>query len=343
MKTNKNRKLKEFLLILIFTVVYSLLYKWWQTGNPFQPSTILFGGITLTLLLIFMNIGRKFFKNVPDRPLNTLKKVIVLRFLLFLVVVFVVSLVVIFLGQYVYFLVMGIDTATLPEEFISVEFPGVVRMYPVMILLASTIFFYMTWSQTIIKEQQLREENLKFRYKTLKTQVNPHFLFNSLNTLSELVYTDSKRADQYIQKLSGIYRYILDNEETDLISLQQEINFVRGYYELQKERQGNKILLNINVNDAAGFRIIPVSLQLLLENSIKHNSMTEQNPLKISIYRENEYIVVENTLQKKTTLEDSPGLGLQNLKERTRLLTGREIVINIGTELYQVKVPVLRS
>jgi LytS/YehU family sensor histidine kinase len=168
-----------------------------------------------------------------------------------------------------------------------------------------------------------------------------HFLFNSLNTLSEIVYADAGKADSYIQKLSGIYRYILNNEETDLIPLDREIEFVRCYLELQKERDGNKIQAVIDVMNADKFRIIPVSLQLLVENALKHNSVSEEKPLEIRIYAEAGYVVVSNTVQRKNVLSDSYGMGLSNLKERIKLIIRKEMLVSQENNRFTVKIPLI--
>ncbi len=187
----------------------------------------------------------------------------------------------------------------------------------------------------------MREKNLKYKYINLKTQVNPHFLFNSLNTLSELVYEDPKKADNYIQKLSGIYRYILDYEETDLIPLDEEVMFVKQYLDLQKERVGDKVQLNINIKNVNRYKVMPVSLQTLVENVLKHNSVSENNPLKINICKEGMFVVVSNNIQKKNVLDNSNGTGLANLKERVKLVTGMEMVVNHNNKEFTVKIPII--
>jgi LytS/YehU family sensor histidine kinase len=227
------------------------------------------------------------------------------------------------------------------ENFINRIGPGAIISLSVGLFVCCIVFFYTTWRQAIEREQKLREENLKYRYRTLKTQVNPHFLFNSLNTLSEIVYADARKADSYIQKLSGIYRYILDNEETDLISLDKEIEFVRQYFALQKERDENKIQLDSCVENADKFKIIPISLQILVENALKHNVISEETPLKIHINGDNGFISISNNIQRKSILNNSSGTGLSNLKERVKLITGKEVIINQENNQFTVKLPLI--
>ena len=232
-----------------------------------------------------------------------------------------------------------------PVDFINhlffVEFKGALRQFPIWILIAFVILFYQLLIQAINREQRLHEENLKYQYRTLKTQVNPHFLFNSLNTLSEIVYMDAEKADSYIQKLSGIYRYILDNEETDLINLEKEISFVRQYFDLQKVRDECKIHLEIDIENADKFKIVPISLQILIENALKHNLASEEKPLMINIKSDGMYVSVSNNIQRKSTVKDSSGLGLPNLKERVRLISRKEVIINQENNTFIVKLPIV--
>jgi hypothetical protein len=323
-------------------VVFAILFKWAQTGDPFQVSTLLLGTVVFILLMLGLQLGDKYFPYfLNGLSVNQLKRRIVPILLLFFIIILVVSLIIIALSTYVLYLIMGLDTGEFMHNLIHLDFPKVIKYYLISVLLVSPWFFYNFWRETADAEQQLREENLKYQYRTLKAQVNPHFLFNSLNTLSELVYVDAKRADKYIQELSGIYRYILDNEETDLIPLEKEIEFVKRYFDLQKERDGNKIELNIDILYAVPFKIVPVSLQLLLENAFKHNSASENTPLKIQIQNESEYVVVANNIQRKNVLKDSFGTGLPNLKKRIQLITGKEMIVTQENNKFIVKLPIV--
>ncbi len=229
------------------------------------------------------------------------------------------------------------------EYLLQVELPGTLRVYSIIIFMVSAYFFYSNWSNAIDREQQLREENLKYRYRTLKSQVNPHFLFNSLNTLSEIIYVDIRKADHYIHELASMYRYILDNEEKDLISLEEEIQFVNLYFDLQKERDGNRIQLAVDLPNPREFKIIPISLQILIENALKHNSASDDAPLNIHIYKNNEYVIVTNNIRKRSTMITSRGTGLSNLKERVRLIIGKEMIVDTDGNQFTVKLPILNS
>lgn len=202
-------------------------------------------------------------------------------------------------------------------------------------------FFYSQWAEAVKRMKKLKEEKLIFQYETLKTQVNPHFLFNSLNTLSSLVSHDVKLSEQFIQKLSSVYRYVLENQEKELVSLSAEMAFVNDYYYLQKIRDAEKISLKLELPNHNAALIMPVSIQMLLENALKHNAATRKQPLEITIHFEGiDKIVVRNTLQAKTRLSESSKIGLKNLNERCKLILNREIEVQKNTHEFVVKVPV---
>jgi two-component system LytT family sensor kinase len=205
----------------------------------------------------------------------------------------------------------------------------------------AVIFVFIQWQDALKREQKLREEKLIFQNETLKNQVNPHFLFNSLNTLSSLIYSRPETAELFINRLSSIYRYILENSQKDRVPLQSELSFISDYFGLHKIRDEEKIMLNIEIEDSDGFEILPVSLQILLENAIKHNIATRENPLMISIYIENMHVIVKNNLQKKSVQLPSTKIGLKNLAERFRLMTGKTLEITETRTEFIVKAPLL--
>ena len=172
--------------------------------------------------------------------------------------------------------------------------------------------------------------------------MNPHFLFNSLNTLTTLVNTQVEVAGQFIAKLSVIYRYIFDNSSKQTVSLNEEIAFIRDYYYLHQIRNQGKIKLEIDIDsDENSYKIIPISLQLLVENAIKHNMATQDKPLTINVYLEGQYVVVQNNIRKMATQVVSTKIGLKNLNERVRLVTGKEIMVTEQGGNFIVKVPLM--
>lgn len=332
------QKTRALLVIAaLFSFGFSMIISLSENLSPFDVTTVVFG---ITNLLSVLNIAYLFIKilgNNSKKSIAQLKKELIPSFVFSLLATLFIALTLYYSGNYVLFRIKGWGM----ENFINRIGSGAIISLSIGLFICCVVFFYTTWRQAIDNEQKLREENLKYQYKTLKTQVNPHFLFNSLNTLSELVYEEPKKADSYIQKLSSIYRYILDNEETDLVPLEKEITFITNYFQLQQERDGDKISLDIDIPNIGKYRIVPVSLQTLVENALKHNSASENNPLKINIYEEGLFIVVSNNIQKKNTLDSSYGTGLFNLKKRIKLITGKEMIVSRENNKFIVKIHVI--
>ncbi len=179
----------------------------------------------------------------------------------------------------------------------------------------------------------------KYRYATLKNQINPHFLFNSLNVLSGIMYKDIEKADEFISKLANIYRYILDIQEEEVISLSKEIDFAKDYLYLQSIRFGNNLRYSIDVNKNK--MIIPMALQILIENAIKHNSISDKKELKITISNDNKYVIVSNNRNPKKEATTGHEIGIKNIKERYKFLTDQEIKIVESPTKFKVYLPLL--
>jgi sensor histidine kinase YesM len=213
---------------------------------------------------------------------------------------------------------------------------------PILIALIITAFFtsrsfLIEWKRAAIETEKIKNEKLESQYQGLKDQLNPHFLFNSLNVLSNLVYEDADKANRFIEQLSRIYRYVLEVQNEEFVTLETELSFANSYMELQKTRFGEKFLYEVNVSDAKDYGIAPLSLQLLLENAFKHNAATRDKPLQIWIAQHNDQLIVKNNIQKRES--NGTGLGLNNITERTKHLTGKPIQIDISEEYFTVTIP----
>lgn len=193
------------------------------------------------------------------------------------------------------------------------------------------------------RTQQLENENLQARFSALKSQVNPHFLFNSLSILSSLVHVDADLSEQFIDHLSRAYRYTLEQREHDLVPLGTELDFIRAYTFLLKIRFEDKFDVQVAVPEASrqAFRIAPLTLQLLVENAVKHNTMSQQEPLLVHIEQEGDTLVVRNTLQRRPASYPSTGVGLDNIHNRYRLLTDRPVDVQVGNRDFVVRIPLL--
>ncbi len=218
---------------------------------------------------------------------------------------------------------------------------------------------YELWKKTSLEKEQLQRENLQSQLAGLKSQVNPHFLFNSLNTLVHLIPENPDSAVKFVQKLSKVYRYILEMRDTETTPLSTELEFLNAYVFLLKERFGDNLHVIIDddvckdnidgvtpshpVNtDVCEKHIIPLSLQILFENAIKHNVISAQRPLTISVSIENnEHLIIRNNLQRKNQVQEGTGVGLQNIRNRYQLVSQKEVDIIVTKESFIVSLPLL--
>ena len=199
--------------------------------------------------------------------------------------------------------------------------------------------FLLSWRQASIDVEKLKTERISSQYNSLKNQVNPHFLFNSLNALSSLVYDNQDKAVEFIRKLSQVYRYVLDSMDDEVVSFEREIDFVENFIFLQKIRFGENLRVKISEHRPSLF-VPPLAIQLLVENAIKHNVVSEKDPLTIEIEVQDNCCIVRNNLKEKK-VKDSTGIGLENIKSRYQYLTNDEVKIIKTEDCFEVRVPLL--
>jgi two-component system LytT family sensor kinase len=194
-----------------------------------------------------------------------------------------------------------------------------------------------------VRAERLEKENVQAQFAALKSQVNPHFLFNSLSILSSLVYADAELSEKFIDQLSRAYRYILEQKDNERVLLKTELEFIQAYRFLLNIRFENKfdVLLNVPEEDQKRYSIAPLTLQLLVENAVKHNRMSAKEPLRVHIDLEGECLVVRNNRQLRPQSEASTGVGLQNIINRYALLTDRPVWIGESDGGFIVKIPLL--
>ena len=200
---------------------------------------------------------------------------------------------------------------------------------------------------TAMENQQLQTENAKSQYESLKNQLNPHMLFNSLNTLSTLVDESSEKAKDYIHELSSVLRYTLQESGKRKVCLEQEIEYSNAYIFLQKMRYEGNLNFTIEISGSAmNKQVPPMSLQLLIENAIKHNRISSKSPLIIDIHTEDdEWLVVSNIIQPKFNIKNANAtcIGLENLNKRYELLFHREIIVERENDVFTVRIPLIES
>lgn len=198
-------------------------------------------------------------------------------------------------------------------------------------------------SHIALETERYKKESIEAQYLNLTSRLNPHFLFNSMNTLSTLVEEDSKKAVEYIQELSVVYRYVLNTEKTTWTDLASEMRFTQSYINLLKMRFEKALDVNLDIcDDHHAYFILPLTVQLLIENAVKHNEISELHPLDVSIYCYEDYLIVSNKKQKRNIIPSSTKVGLQNIKERYKFLANKDVFIDETEETFTVKIPLIK-
>jgi len=322
---------------ILYTMALGLITRGKIEGTTFLISFFLM----ITQVELFAWMGFIVFKKMSYNSVNEFIRKVVLRLLIFYFFVIVVASIMFVAVSAAWSYHEGVDLGLFFRQLPEKELRGFIVGSSIGLLTGTVIFFFLELISVIKREQKLNEEKMRYHYETLKNQMNPHFLFNSLNTLSSIIYQDVQLADRFIVKLSSIYRYILDQQESQLVNLENELVFVKDYFYLQQLRDNERIHLEINIEQPSLYRILPVSLQLLVENALKHNAATDEKPLNIRILAEgNHHIIVENNRQPKQQLDGSFKIGLKNLTERVRIITGQELQIEQTNDRFCVKVPI---
>jgi two-component system LytT family sensor kinase len=211
-----------------------------------------------------------------------------------------------------------------------------------IVIVFHAVYFFKKNQENKVKESQIVAKNQTAKFESLKNQLDPHFLFNSLNVLTSLISENPNQAEKFTTKLSKVYRYVLEQKDKDLIPLAEELKFANSYMELLKMRFEDGI--NFNITETVSnpeLKIVPLSLQLLLENAVKHNVITSRSPLEINIYEDKGYLIVENNINLKQSLEKSTKVGLKNINQRYSLISKEKVVITDSNNIFRVKLPLL--
>ncbi|RTY97229.1 histidine kinase, partial [Flavobacterium bomense] len=328
-----------FKISLVFTLVFSLIQADFSTKillNTFSVSALYSYGI---------GFGNRLINTILDRRWNWLEQTnLRVYFGIISTILYTVPV------------VLGIDYLTFVVfqkmdvlNFFSERMIWVHLFYVILSLGVSTFMharsFMLNWKQASKKEvieQKIIAGTASAKFESLKNQIDPHFLFNSLNVLSSLIEENPENAQRFTTSLSKIYRYVLEQKDKELVSVEEELAFAKTYMNLLKMRFENSLFYELPttiLNSEA--KVVPLSLQLLLENTVKHNVVSEQKPLHIRIFMEGDYLAIQNDYQKKEVLQDRQGVGLQNIINRYGIITNRKVLIEQNEQTFTVKIPVL--
>jgi hypothetical protein len=225
-----------------------------------------------------------------------------------------------------------------------------IHLFYIILTLGVSVFmharsFMLNWKQaskTEVTQQRIIAGTANAKFETLKNQIDPHFLFNSLNVLSSLIEENPDNAQRFTTSLSKIYRYVLEQKDKELVSVAEELSFAKTYMNLLKMRFENSLFYELPetvINPEA--KVVPLSLQLLLENTVKHNVVSEQKPLHIRIFIDGDYLAIQNDFQKKEVIQSRQGVGLQNIVDRYGIITNRKVLIEQNEKMFTVKIPIL--
>lgn len=297
--------------------------------------------VALLLTLIFEN-GTERLNTYLDSKIpwfDAVNKRIILQFLITIVLAFLTILIISYI--FVYFLHLHSNKAVVFYRYLTLG--------TIYSLILSTIYtgvhFFRQWGHTHLEAERLKQENLRAQNTMLKQQLSPHFLFNSLSTLSGLITEDQEQANSFVQKLSDVYRYVLQSIDKTTVNLRTEIKAVEAYVFLHQTRLGDNLKVNIDISEESKDTFIaPLTLQILLENAIKHNVISGTKPLTIEITDlDGKFVVVKNNIQKKISIESSDHVGLQNIINRYRFLANSPVEIKETSSEFIVTVPLIKE
>lgn len=211
-------------------------------------------------------------------------------------------------------------------------------------LLNAIHFFFREYRRQWKETEELRQISAQAQIQLVKSQINPHFLFNNLNVLSGMVIKDNPEANRFIEEFSKVYRYILSNQEKELVELRSELDFIQPYIFLLQTRFDQGLSVTVNIPEHyKSWHVVPAALQMLIENAIKHNVVSRNKPLHIDIHTNgNQTLVIKNNVQPRLAVESSTRIGLQNIRKRYELICGRDVVIKQSDKAFEVAIPLLQ-
>ena len=345
MNNNNHLKRKEILktiMWVLFVIAIGILLSFFHNGSKLFSSFSFF--IKTTSLPWSYGFAFMFGNKSIDsyiKKLNwtkNLKKANIISLLMFIIYGIIVCITVPYIfDQFVYRMT---DRDLVNDVFVKTVIGISLDMTFISIFYSTYLTKY--WKKSIEANEELKRENLLAKYEALKNQVNPHFLFNNLNTLSGMVEQKSELATNFIKKLSDIYRYVLEQNDKELVSINDELKFVDDYVFLTKMRFGEGLIFNSHITNDQNLQIAPLGLQMLVENAIKHNILSDDMPLKIEMEIENGFVIVRNNIQKKKTINSGKEpLGLENLIKRYAYLSDASVEVIEADGKFTVKLPVI--
>lgn len=336
--------LKDVKPLLIISGVFTILFFIITNSEKTVQSFLLTFGISLMYTFGY-GLGNGYLNNYLDKKYSWTEET-KQRAIAAVIATVILNILLTYILNYINFvMIQGLKV----EDFFSEKWNFTNWFFINLALLVSAFLhargFMLAMKRTAKKEvveQKLIAKSANAQFESLKNQLDPHFLFNSLNVLSSLIDENPNQAQYFTSSMSKIYRYVLEQKDKELVTVEEELDFAKTYCELLKTRFEDAVTFEFNIEDESKKHfVVPLSLQLLLENSIKHNFATSGKPLHIKIYTEKGNLIIENNLQTRELPNKSTGVGFANIVSRYNLLTDRNVFVEKSEDFFRVKLPIL--
>ncbi|PKB17864.1 2TM domain-containing protein [Flavobacterium sp. 5] len=329
-----------FKISMVFTIIFSVCL-----GPNLTVKNVLLTFCLSCLYSFGLGFGNGFLNVLLDRKWDWLEQTNLRVYYGILVTVLYTVPAVLGIDYVIFVIVQDLPLG----NFFSERMIWVHLFYIILSLGVSTFMqarsFMVQWKQASkseVTQQRIIAGTANAKFETLKNQIDPHFLFNSLNVLSSLIEENPDNAQRFTTSLSKIYRYVLEQKDKELVSVEDELSFAKTYMNLLKMRFENSLFYELPAtNGIPDAKVVPLSLQLLLENTVKHNVVSEQRPLHIRIFVDGDYLAIQNNFQKKEVIQSRQGVGLQNIVDRYGIITNRKVLIEENEQSFTVKIPIL--
>jgi two-component system LytT family sensor kinase len=325
--------------ILIYAVGIALLFKlaFFRLEEFWHWDLIFIMFIILILWYGNLYIDQQLNRRIPwiNRPKRRLIFQIVYNTLFTTITLFVL--------MYIIHQIKFGDGRIINRKMVETFLPALSITYVVLAVQISRQFFS-ALKDSMLEVEKYKTESIQAQMQNLKNQLNPHFLFNNLSVLSSLVYKDQDKAVEFINELSKVYRYVLENKTSELVPLTEELSFLDHYIYLLKIRFGNNVIFNVNIDTSKKNTLLPpMCLQILVENTIQHNEASKASPLHVNIYTQGNALIVENKVQPRTDSAISTNMGLKNIQSRYAYLTEEKVEIIYDKNVFKIRLPLIKQ
>ena len=333
----------RFLVINIVFLTIKLFVEKDPNDSYLNNTTIFYYLSTFVLFMATWEINDYLIKKSKERSFKNELWSNVLIFGITISFVLTLAAIIYYLGIFQFNSICEIVTDT-PWQVFKVDMFRALGLASVFSVFNQFYWVYKDKRHLELSLLELKKEITTSKYNSLKSQISPHFLFNSLNTLTSLMYEDRDLASDFVTRLATCYRYILDNREEDLVGLDKELQFLDAFIFMMKVRHDGAIFINTDIDIKANTVLIPtLSLQMLVENALKHNYYSKEQPITIDIYIRDHRLQVKNNKRKRIDSESSTKLGLANIKKRYAFYTNKDVIIDDDNTLFKVSLPLLNK